>query len=165
MKIGSSANRQARRRFAGFTLSEVVVAVAIIAIAFVSLYAGIFFSFGVTTFERENLRATQVILQRMEGIRLFSWNQVTNTTLNPTTFYERYFPGSGSLPPSGLTYTGQLVIAPLTLDPVTTYQTNMKSVTVTVQWMSGTQLRTRSVTSYIARDGIQNYVFANPDGL
>lgn len=161
MKIGSTANQQPRRHLAAFTLSEVVVAVAIVAISFVSLYAGIFFSFGVTTLERENLRATQVMLQRMEGIRLFNWNQVTNTTLNPITFYERYFPGSGGLPPSGLTYTGQVVIAPLVLDPVTTYQTNMKALTVTVQWMSGTQLRTRSVTTYIAKDGIQNYIFAN----
>jgi prepilin-type N-terminal cleavage/methylation domain-containing protein len=148
-----------RNRLQAFTLAEVMVAVGIMAVAFVSLYAGITFCFGVTTLERENLRATQVMLQRMEGIRLFNWNQLTNTTLNPPTFYERYFPGSGTTPASGLTYTGTVEVADLTLDPPASYSANMKKITVTVEWSSGNVPRIRSVSTYAAKDGIQNYVY------
>ena len=143
-----------------FTLVEAVVAVAIMGVSFVSLYAGIFFCFGVTTSEREDLRATQVILERMEGIRLFNWNQITDTALNPTTFYARYFPGSGGGPASGLTYTGQLEVATaLTLTPLPTYGANMKKITITVQWLSGSVLRTRTASTYVAKDGIKNYIY------
>jgi len=159
MKIGSFVCRHSDRRALAFTLMEVVVAVAITGIAFVSLYAGIFYCFRITNLEREDLRATQVMLQQVEGIRLFNWQQVANTNLNPTTFYARYFPGSGSVPPSGLIYTGTVVLAPVTLDPPTTYEAQMKELTVTLQWRSENLMRTRSIKTYVAKDGIQNYVY------
>ncbi|MGC3957237.1 MAG: type II secretion system protein [Verrucomicrobiota bacterium] len=159
MQLGRILNRRFDGRLRAFTLVEVMVAITIIGIAFVSLYAGISFSFGVTTVERENLRATQVMLQRMEGIRLFNWVQLTNTALNPVTFNERYFPGSGGKPASGITYTGTVEVADLTLDPPASYTASMKRITVTVRWSSGNILRTRSISTYAARDGIQNYVY------
>jgi len=159
MKTGLFVSQRACRCALAFTLTEVVVAVMVVAIVFVSLYAGIFFSFGVTKSEREDLRATQVMLQQMEGIRLFNWHQITDTNLNPPEFYERYFPGSAGVPPSGLTYTGNVVVAPVTLSPTTTYATNIQQLTVTVQWSSDGVPHTRSINTYIARDGIQNYVY------
>ena len=90
MKTWSSLSRQPIQGKSAYTLAEVLIAVTIIAILFVSLYRGIAFCFDATRAERENLRATQVILRRMEGIRLFNWNQITNTALNPPIFYEEY---------------------------------------------------------------------------
>jgi hypothetical protein len=136
-----------------------MVAVVIMAIAFVSLYMGISFSFGVTTLERENLRATQVMLQRMEGIRLFTWDQLMDTALNPKTFTEQYFPGSGSKPASGIIYTGEVEVADVTLDPPASYSPNMKKVTVTVKWTSGNVPRSRSTFTYVAKEGMQNYIY------
>jgi hypothetical protein len=144
-----------------FTLVEVLVAVVIIGTLFVTLFLGISFCFSVTKFERENLRATQIILQRMEGIRLFNWNQLTDTNYNPTAFEERYFPGSGAVAANGIKYTGSVMIAPLILDPPASYSGNMKKITVTVQWASGNVVRSRSGVTYVARDGIQNYIYGN----
>lgn len=138
---------------------EVMVAVVIMSIAFVSLYAGIFFCFGVTRSEREDLRATQVMLHRMEGFRLFNWNQITNTALNPTTFTEQYLPATGANPASGLTYTGTVAVATVILDPPATYTNNMKKITVTVQWASGNVPRSRNMTTYVSKNGIQNYIY------
>jgi hypothetical protein len=155
--VGSNRVKQS-----GVALAEVLVAVAIIGFLFVTLFLGISFCFSVTKFERENLRATQIVLQRLEGIRLFNWNQLTNTALNPTTFTARYYPGSGTRPASGLTYSGTVAVTPVTLNPSATYSGNMKQVTVTVQWTSGNNLvRHRSVSTYVAKDGIQNYIYSN----
>ncbi len=35
----------------------------------------------------------------------------------------------------------------------------MRACTVTLNWKTGSIPRSRSVTTYIARDGIQNYVY------
>jgi prepilin-type N-terminal cleavage/methylation domain-containing protein len=157
MNTGSSWKRKYRVTSA-YTLMEVLIAVAIIGTIFVSLYRGIAFCFDKTKSERENLRATQVILRRLEGIRLLSWDQLTNSTYNPGTFYETYLPGVAG---SGVTYTGQIVVAGAALDPPASYGDRMKSVTVTVTWSSGPILHTRTAKTYVSRDGIQNYVYRN----
>jgi prepilin-type N-terminal cleavage/methylation domain-containing protein len=159
MKISTPVKLQARLHNLAFTLAEVMVAVVIMSIAFVSLYAGIFFCFGVTRSEREDLRATQVMLHRMEGFRLFNWDQITNTTLNPANFVERYIPGFGTNPASGISYTGTVSVGAVTLDPPASYTNMMKQITVTVNWSSGRVLRSRSMTTYVSRNGIQNYIF------
>ncbi|HLP78183.1 MAG TPA: prepilin-type N-terminal cleavage/methylation domain-containing protein [Candidatus Paceibacterota bacterium] len=154
--------QQARTFFrAGFTLAEVLVSVAIVGVVFISLYLGICFSFSVTRSERESLRATQVILQRMEGIRLFNWNQVADTNLNPEVFYEQYLPASAGVTASGVTYTGRVEVVSATLDPPASYSASMRKVTVTVTWPSGNVLRSRSVSTYVAKDGVQNYIYSN----
>lgn len=161
LRVPTAASLKRKRSYA-FTLAEVMVAIGIIAFLFVSLFLGISYCFSVTQFERENLRATQIVLQRLEGIRLFNWQQLTNTTLNPTTFTARYFPGTQTQPASGLTYTGTVTVAAATLNPSATYSGNIKKVTVTVQWTSANHLtRTRSISTYSARDGIQNYIYSN----
>jgi type II secretory pathway pseudopilin PulG len=158
MKTRTSKNRSLHRGGLAYTLAEVLIAVILIAILFVTLYRGVAFCFSVTRSERENLRATQVILRRMEGIRLFNWNQLTNTALNPTTFYEEYLPGS---PASGVTYTGRVEVSSVTLDPPATYSTNMRKITVTISWSSGAVVHTRQASTYVSRDGVQNYIYSN----
>src|SRR5262245_55905826 len=150
MKTRTSRNSRPRRGVLAYTLTEVLIAVILIAILFASLYRGVAFCFSVTRAERENLRATQVILRRMEGIRLFNWNQLSNTALNPKNFYEDYLPGAVGT----VTYTGQVDVATVTLDPPATYSTNMKKVTVTISWSSGgAVVHTRSASTYVSRDG------------
>lgn len=160
MQLGRILQQRTRRRTHAFTLAEVLVAVAIMSVSFVSLYLGISFAFSVTSLERENLRATQVMLQRMEGIRLFTWDQLTNTAMNPTYFEERYFPGSGTIPPSGLYFTGRVEIANVDFaSPAPSYSANMKKITVRVEWASGKVPRSRSTFTYVAKEGMQNYVY------
>jgi hypothetical protein len=142
-----------------YTIVEVVFASAIIAILFVTLHMGIAFGFSVSRAERENLRATQIILERMEGIRLFTFDQVSDTALNPTTFTKSYYPAALGGQSPGITYTGRVTVVPnITLDPTATYSADMKKVTVQLDWVSSNVHRTRSLSTYVARNGIQNYV-------
>jgi hypothetical protein len=144
-----------------FTLIEAMVASGLVLIVFVALYAGVSFCFSVTDFERQNLRATQVMLERVEGLRLLNWFQLTNTALNPATFTQQYYPAVGSTPASGVMYTGTVTVTGVNLVPAASYSNNVKQVTVTLTWKSGSVIRNRSLTTYASRNGIQNYIYSN----
>lgn len=159
MRVRLSRKQRHLRAIPAYTLAEVVIAVAVVGVVLVTLYNGIIFCFDVTRSERENLRATQVLLRRMEGIRLFNWNQISDPALNPHVFYERFFPGSPGVPASGIMYTGQVEVTAVGCDPPATYSTNMRMITVTLTWSSRNGLQTRSAFTYVARDGVQNYVY------
>ena len=145
----------------GFTLVEVVFAVAITAVMFVALYLGIAFGFRVSRSERENLRATQIIMERMEGIRLFRFDQLSDTTLNPTTFTRTYYPQASGAQSQGITYNGTVTVnTNITLDPSATYSSVMKKITVQLNWVSEGVPRSRSISTYASQNGIQNYIMS-----
>ena len=52
------------------SLVEVVFSIALVSVLFVSLYGGIASGFGLVNLARENLRANQIIVEKMETIRL-----------------------------------------------------------------------------------------------
>ncbi len=146
-------------RQAGFTLAEVVIAVGILGVSFVSLYAGMSAGFAMTQVSRENLRATQIMVERMEGIRLFNWNQVVASNMVPSTFSTRYYPKVGGSTANGIAYTGTLSVTNAVLNPAPSYVNNLRFVTVGVQWQSGNVPRHRSMTTMVSRNGLQNYVY------
>ena len=146
----------------GFALVEVVVAVVLVAILFVTLYVGISVGFAVTRAERENLRATQIMLERMEGIRLFTWDQLLDASKNPPMFTNYFYPPGLAQSSSGVQYNGQMIVTTnLVLSPPATYSTNLRMVTVQVQWISGNLTRTRSMSTYVGRNGVQNYIYSH----
>lgn len=81
-----------RRRQAGVTLIEALVSMGVFGISFFSLYAGMSMGFSVIGNARENLRATQIMVEKMETIRLYSWDQINTPGFIPETFSESYFP-------------------------------------------------------------------------
>ena len=92
MKIKKVSRRGPRVRPLAYTLAEVIVCVALVAILFVSLYGGMTSGFAVTQSSRENLRATQIMLEYMEGIRLYNWDQLTASNWIPGNFTNYYYP-------------------------------------------------------------------------
>jgi type II secretory pathway pseudopilin PulG len=151
-----------------FSVIEVLVGVAIVAISLVSLFAGISSSFVLTKSAREDLRATQIILERLEGIRLHNWNQLVYSNMVPTDFTTTYYPMAKQGESVGITYRGTVVIDTPVMDPPASYSANMRSVTVSVFWtnyygprLTNELVRSRTMTTYQSRDGIQNYVFNN----
>lgn len=162
MLLSRSNEVTARRAQAAFTLSEVVIAVGLLAISFISLYAGMSAGFAMTRVSRENLRATQIMVEKMEGIRLFNWNQVTLSNMIPSTFTERYYPGLANGQASGITYTGTITVtdpASLQFYPPRSYDTNMRVVSVEVRWRSGDVPRSRRMSTLVSKNGLQNYVY------
>ncbi len=161
MKIRQIKTSASHASEMAFALVEVVIGAGLLGIMMISLYGGMSSGFAVTQLARENLRGTQIMLERMEGIRLYNWDQLTTSNMIPATFTNYYYPLAASGESKGIIYNGSMVITNATLSPSATYSTNMRIVTVSINWTSGKVLRTRSMSTYVSKNGIQNYVFDN----
>ena len=132
-----------------------MVAVGVASIVFLAVYAGLSSGFAVVQLSRENLRANQIVQEKMETIRLYTWSQITTPGFIPTNFTDVFFSGTQSV--SGLIYTGVVSIADA---PVTeSYSNDLKEVTVSVNWVSADVTRTREMKTFISRYGLQNYIY------
>src|SRR5881394_4069160 len=89
-------NREGAAPQSAYTLPEVMMGVMIMSIMFVTLYTGFTQSFGVVQTSRENLRATQILQQYSELIRLYTWDQLTNSSTIPATIYWTFYPLGGT---------------------------------------------------------------------
>lgn len=142
-------------RRAAFTLTEVMLAIGLVSVTFISLYTGFTSGFGVVQVARENLRATQILEEKMETIRLYTWTQINSNGFIPTTFTAPFYPNTNAN--SGLTYTGTVAISPSGL--AESYGSNLVRVVVTLGWRSGTSDRSRQMETYVSRFGLQNYIY------
>jgi len=163
LPIGKSLPSQHNllRTPAAYTLIEVVVAVSLLGIMFVALLGGMSMGFATTQASRENLRATQILLERMEGLRLYNWNQLVYSNWVPTTFTNWYYPLTNANESAGIMYTGTMAVASDEFLPNASYSNDMRAVTVTIGWTSSGIPRTRTLTTFVARNGMQNYIFNN----
>lgn len=164
MRVKIAEIRLAKLSEQAFTLVEVSISMALVATLFITLYAGIGAGFAYTKSLRENLRATQVMLERMEGIRLYNWDQLNTTGFVPTNFTEYYYP-DGHNNGGGIAYTGTVTISPVNFYPPASYSTDMRRVTVQVGWVAGSGtnaiVRTRTMRTLVGRYGMQNYIYNN----
>jgi type II secretory pathway pseudopilin PulG len=172
MKFHRSSGCIVRGRYA-YSLAEVLVAVLLVGLLTISLYAGFSSGFGTMQSARENLRATQVMVKKLEAVRLIKWSELRNVS-----FQERYDPFGAATNGEGLLYTGTLTTNAATAIPDgTTYKPDMRLVTVRIFWTNqfGPKQIThsREMETYVARYGMQNYIFgantvttpnANPPG-
>jgi prepilin-type N-terminal cleavage/methylation domain-containing protein len=155
-----------------FTLIEVMISMAVVALMFVSLYAGITQGLAVISTARENMRATQIMIEKVELLRLYSWDQVTQDGYIPKFFAERLTPLTsttnssttattqaelGTPSGSGTIFVGTIVLGEAPVNPA--YQSSMKLATLTVTWTNGNVLRTRSLQTLVAQKGIHDYVY------
>ena len=137
---------------------EVLVATAIIGVQFVTLYLGMTQGFGIVQVSRENLRATQILQEKMETIRLYTWDQITNAGFIPPTFTATFYPAAQTN--QGLNYQGTMTIsdvpAPLSS---TSYASDLKLVVVQVNWTSGNVQRNRDMRTLVSHYGLHNYIW------
>src|SRR2546423_4684846 len=91
---------------AGFSLVEATIGMGVAAITIFAVYAAINFGFSSIGIARENLRATQILTEKMEVIRLCNWDQITTAGYLPANFTANYY-GTGT---NTLVYTGTLTI-------------------------------------------------------
>ena len=147
------ADRSVSLYQSAFTLVEVMVGVLLMGIMLVSLYAGFAFGFAQIRIARENVRATQILLEKMEVVRLLNWDQVIKPSNIPNNFKAPLYADS---PPLNF-YKGtvQVTSAPLT----ETYANAMRMIQIRVSWTSGGVIRERQMTTFVAQYGMQQYEY------
>src|SRR6185503_1884382 len=149
-----TAKRAAVRHHA-FTLMEVMLAVVIVGVEFVSLYVAISQGFAVVQSARENLRATQIMQEQVEVIRVLDWEKVT-TTPSPWNFSANFYPANGTNP--GITYSGTIAVTDAPVPGA--YAADMRLVVVSLSWTNGANsraMRNRELRTLVSRYGLHNY--------
>jgi len=164
MKLNRYKNQASRAAQSAFSLIEVMVGVSIILVVFVTIFAVMTMGLSVTQTSRENLRATQIMLDKMEGVRLYSWTQLNDPTFLQSSFtnwfYETNNIGLATAQGSGIQYTGLISVGSVSMS--NSYSANMRLVTVTVGWLTGTNLtHSRSMSTFSSMNGLQNYIYNN----
>jgi len=159
MKLKRHIPRGSRCLEAAFSLVETTVGFAIFATVATAMLTGLITAFFTVQMSRENLRATQIMLDKVETLRLYDWYQLTNNSgpnaFIQTKFTNSYYPDSVSNP--GLQYRGTLEFSVPAIK--SSYSNDLRQVKVTLKWKTRNLDRSRTFTTFVARDGLQNYVY------
>jgi type II secretory pathway pseudopilin PulG len=151
------------RRTQGFSLVEAVVGLALLGLVCMALFSGLCNSTFSVQLARENLRATQIMSERLDTIRLYNWKQLTNDL-----FIQKLAQGfvAPLHPPDPLSpqtnavtaaFRGTIYVEPA---PVTEfYGKDMRLVTVELRWKTGELKRQRSMSTLVSRYGTQKYIY------
>ena len=139
---------------------EALIAMGVCGVMFMALYGGISSSFSNIRLSRENLRATQVLLEKMEVIRLLTWDQINSNGFVVTNFSAPLLPSLSSSSNSAAFFNGHIDIQPVNGGELNAnYSGDLRIATVTIRWKSGGLQQSRRLSTYVSRYGIQNYVY------
>ena len=156
MKINKLGNSSKSSAQAGFSLVEVTIGMGVVGTAAMALFSGFTSGFFTMQLARENLRATQVLLEKTETIRLYNWDQINTPGFIQPTFTTYYDPNDTNSA-DAIVYSGTMLI---TNCPVSSsYSDDMRMAVITLNWHTGALPRTRTFTTYIARNGLQTYIY------
>jgi hypothetical protein len=99
--------------------------------------------------------------EKFETLRLYNWDQITSTNnFIPATFTAPIYASTStniSTANASAYYQGTVTIANAGIAEA--YGADLRNVTVQLTWYSGSLRRTRSMSSFTARYGLQNYIY------
>jgi type II secretory pathway pseudopilin PulG len=159
MRIALAIAATTQRRSQGFSLVEAVVGVALMGLVCMALFSGLCNSTFSVQLARENLRATQIMAEKLDTIRLYSWKQITNATYIREDFKAPLHAPDPLSPRtnSAAVYDGAIYIE--TAPIAEGYGKDMRLVTVELKWKTGRLQRSRSMSTLVSRYGIYKYVY------
>jgi hypothetical protein len=126
--------------------------VAIVGVLVITLYGALASSVTLVRACQGNERVTQILSDKMDTVRLYNWTQMTNGFVL-TNFVLGIDPLDSASRPY---YTGTIAIVQAPIPEI--YKTNLLQVTVTVDWVSDSRPQTRSMSTYVAKYGLQTYI-------
>jgi hypothetical protein len=154
MRVQQQASRP-RIESRAYTFAEVMVSVLAVGMVGVSFYVAMSAGFRLIGSARENLRATQILVERSENLRLYSWAQLPAVATNFTEPYDPYATNS-------LKFYGKVSLS-LPNNVPAAYQNQMRLVNMEVRWTNyngSTAIpQYRQLQTFVSRYGIQNYVY------
>jgi prepilin-type N-terminal cleavage/methylation domain-containing protein len=146
------------RRQQGFSLVESMVGFLILGITVAALYGGFSFGFNSIKLSQEEVRADQILVQKLETLRIYNWTNIINSSFMATaTNFTAYYSTSNAV--HGVTYNGTLSISPFVPSATPeTYSSSLRQVTASVSWFSEGMNHTRTMMTLVSSNGISTYV-------
>ena len=157
-----SKQTRRQRAIAAFTLVEAVLAVGLLGVALAAFFACLGSGLNILDTSRQDLRATQILAQKTEAVRLCTWSQLASL---PTSFKDYYYTSSLTNGTPGITYYGRISVGSATncIPNSVSYQTNIDLVTINLVWTNylGTHaiVHNRSMQTLVAYYGLVNYIY------
>ena len=162
---------QHRAESGGFTLPEVMVSILLTTIMVTSLYAGITSTYKIAHQTRDVARATQLMVDTMEIMRLYTWEELNTPGFVPGNFnavldgdYRKETSADGQ--PKTLeqygssgTRTANATVTIADASFTSSYSTNIKEITIVVTWENGGLQQVREMKTLVARNRIQSYIY------
>jgi len=158
MNLTSAMPQRQLTRRSGFTMVEVLIAMGIAGLVFVTLYLGLAQCVSAVQSARYRLRATQILTEKLEAIRLYNWDQINTPGFIPKNFTEYYKPGkNSSLSPVGIRFSGTITVTNALVQPA--YDNTMRKVVAQVSWVSRGSIHQERMETLVSQYGIQNYLY------
>lgn len=128
----------------------------IVGIASVSIFGGMSYAGRAQEWTREHLRAMEIIEEKMEFIRLCTWEQLQDTKFLPTQFEVPF----DTMNPHGnpIIYKGTLKLSNLNGQMFESYKTEMVKATFELTWTAQGKPKKTEVTTFVAKHGLQHYI-------
>jgi type II secretory pathway pseudopilin PulG len=158
-RFGKAAKPKAK---AGYTLVEVVLGTGVLGAMLAAFFMALGSSWAIVNTARQNLRATQILTQKTESVRLCTWLQLTNL---PTSFIDYDYSSSTTNGTPSATYYGTISVGPpINYIPNTvSYYGNIDLVTISVVWTnyysSHPVVHNRQTQTLVAYYGLVNYIY------
>lgn len=131
----------ARRRFAGFTLVEVMTASTLLLVGFVGMVGAVTLSANAMDHARRETLAGQILAHEIDKIRLTSWSSISGLTANNTTLpIDSQFDAVKDPGVTNTYYGATYVLTRNFTNP--NPETNLREVNFTVTWTVKTSRRT-----------------------
>lgn len=126
---------------------------AVLGISVLALLSGVAWGTSSAAMARENQRATQILIDRMETIRLYGFDQITNRAFLPPSQVIVDFSSKGT---SSNIYLLTIGVTNRVLNA--NYSNDVALISLDLRWQSGRLQRQRNLSTYVYRDGLHNFV-------
>jgi hypothetical protein len=132
-----------------------MVGFLILGITVAALCGGFSFGFNSIKLSQEEVRADQILVQKLEALRIYQFTNVTSAYI-PTNFTAYY---STSNAVHGVTYNGTMRISPFAPSSAAPegYSNTLKQVTASISWFSGGMNHTRTMMTLVSTNGLCNF--------
>src|SRR5688572_20340543 len=148
--------RRDRRRMKAFFLLEATIGMSLLGLIFMAMYTGLVSTTFSVQLSRENLRATQIMAEKLDTIRLYGWKKIVEDPYYLSApFYPPVYSDDPSTPGDDATtrvFTGEILVEPA---PITEpYAVDLRMITVELTWATGKMQRKRTMSTLVSKQGL-----------
>ena len=144
-----------------FFLLEATIGMALLGLVFMALYTGLVTTTFSVQLSRENLRATQLMAEKLDTIRLYGWKKIVDDPY----YIERIAdvpvysddPSTAQNDATPRMFQQEILVDPAPIaEP---YAVDLRMITVKLTWQTGKMNRTRTMSTLVSKYGLFKYVY------